>query len=390
MGRMTPIFFIYHFNFLYVGIIMTKVYHDRSDEIDLLELFKLLWDKKRWIILSIFICTAIAGVYAFSAKEQWTSSAEVIPPKGADITDYIDIQKEYGRIANINYPLDSQLKTLFSNFQILAESSDIREQFFHQSEFYKKLSEGKDDKTQREILVGLANKLIITKPKPSKNSVLQGIKISFSADSPLDAQKVLTEFIAFVNQAAYQTELGNFLFDVNQKILDLNYEKVTIERDLSSQRVVQINQLQNALNIAKRSGTQDYIPLLASNNGVAVQIGSLNDKNSAPSIINNEFYLFMLGQKYLQAQLDVLTESNMIYPPRYYQINTILNELNSLAEKAKETKAVAVAYQSSPNYSIYHSWPKRTILLLVGALLGAIWGIGLVLITHLLKARKQQ
>lgn len=50
----------------------------RDDEIDLVELIKVLWNKKIWILISAFIFTALAAVYAFTAKEQWTSKAEVI------------------------------------------------------------------------------------------------------------------------------------------------------------------------------------------------------------------------------------------------------------------------------------------------------------------------
>ncbi|WP_275045292.1 Wzz/FepE/Etk N-terminal domain-containing protein [Haemophilus haemolyticus] len=38
---------------------------------DLIELIKALWNKKLGGFLSAFFCTAIAGVYAFTAKEQW-------------------------------------------------------------------------------------------------------------------------------------------------------------------------------------------------------------------------------------------------------------------------------------------------------------------------------
>lgn len=49
-----------------------------DDEIDLVELIKVLWNKKIWIVLSTIVFTALAAVYAFIAKEQWTSKAEVI------------------------------------------------------------------------------------------------------------------------------------------------------------------------------------------------------------------------------------------------------------------------------------------------------------------------
>ena len=52
---------------------MAEVSSQRNDEIDLIELFRVLWKKKVWIVLSAFVCTLIAGIYAFTAKEQWLS-----------------------------------------------------------------------------------------------------------------------------------------------------------------------------------------------------------------------------------------------------------------------------------------------------------------------------
>ena len=46
-------------------------------------------------------------------------------------------------------------------------------------------------------------------------------------------------------------------------------------------------------------------------------------------------YLFMLGEKYLKAQIDVASEKGIVYPPRYYQIDYQLKQLEPLFEKTK-------------------------------------------------------
>lgn len=63
------------------------------DEIDLIELFRILWSKKWWIVISTIIFTILAGVYAFAAKEQWTSKAEVVEPQLVDLGDYLNLRK---------------------------------------------------------------------------------------------------------------------------------------------------------------------------------------------------------------------------------------------------------------------------------------------------------
>lgn len=44
-----------------------------NEEIDLIELIRVLWKKKLLIAIVTFIFTALAAVYAFTAKEKWTS-----------------------------------------------------------------------------------------------------------------------------------------------------------------------------------------------------------------------------------------------------------------------------------------------------------------------------
>lgn len=41
---------------------MSNLVEQKNDEIDLIELIKVLWDKKIWILISTFVFTAIAGI----------------------------------------------------------------------------------------------------------------------------------------------------------------------------------------------------------------------------------------------------------------------------------------------------------------------------------------
>lgn len=77
---------------------MAEVSSQRNDEIDLIELFRVLWKKKLWIVLSAFVCTLIAGVYAFTAKEQWTSTAIVVASRSTDLGSLLPARAEYARI----------------------------------------------------------------------------------------------------------------------------------------------------------------------------------------------------------------------------------------------------------------------------------------------------
>ena len=349
----------------------------KNDEIDLIELISILWKKKLWIILSSFIFTAIAGVYAFTVKEQWTSSAEVITPRTLDLGDYFLMRKEYARILGSEFDAGATASNLFSQFNLLSESLDERRKFFAQSDFYKKKVEGKSETEKAQILSELITKHItIKKPDSKKEPDLIGNKISFYAETPADAQNVLSQFISTINQSAYQIELDNFLLYFNELVTDLNYEKTKFERDLSIHKSVQLENLENALRIAKEAGITEYAKSLGITNGQSAMQQALTVSEAkiplSDSKLSDSTYLFMLGEKYLKAQIDVLKNSSIIYPPRYYQVSSLLSELEPLLIKAKQVKANAFSYQASPDYPVVKDKPKKGLVLLIGFIIGLI------------------
>lgn len=348
----------------------------RDDEIDLVELIKVLWNKKIWIVLSTIVFTALAAVYAFTAKEQWTSKAEVIAPKVTDLGTYFNIRKEYSRILGGEFDVNVLTTSLFNKFNLVSESLDERRKFFEQSDLYKALSEGKDEQAKRTILFNLIDQnLSVVKPDPKKEPNAVWRRISFFSENPSEAQSTLQQFIAFINQSAFELELEDFIVNLDEVVSDLNYEKTKFERDLTIQRKVQLENLTNALNIAKEAGIKEYSKSFGSANNEATLQAIAMSETKIPlsdSKLSDGTYLFMLGEKYLQAQIDVITQKGVIYPPRYYQVSELLKELEPLLVKTKEAKANAFSYQASPDYPVVKDKPKKAIILVIGMVLGLL------------------
>ena len=358
----------------------------RESEIDLVDLFLVLWQKKVWVILSAFVCTLLAAGYAFTAQEQWTSKSEVIAPKTTDLSSYFNIRKEYARITGGEFDANALANNLFSKFNLLSESLDERRKFISQSEFYKKLINGKTDIEQQTILSELITENIkVVKPDPKKEPDLLGRRISFSAETAIEAQQVLQQFITFINRSAYQLELDTFLLYFNELIADLNYEKTKFEVHLAIQKNVQLENLNTAFNIAKEAGIKEYLKPFDGTNDIALQAVAAADTKVplTDSKLSDGSYLFMLGERYLKAQIDVLTQQSVVYPPRYYQVSELLRELEPLLLKAQKVKADTFSYQASPDYPVKKDKPKRALILLIGAILGTILGMIYVLISKL-------
>lgn len=358
----------------------------QSDEIDLVELIKVLWDKKWWIVLSTFVCTTLAGVYAFTAKEQWTSKAEVVKPMAEDLGSYFSIRKEYARILGQEFDIESSFNVIYDKFILYLNSLDERERFFLKSNYYQNIVAGKDDKQKLEFLNEiLINDVKVIKPDSKKNPKQLGVTVQFTAEDQVSAQRVLSEYLNYINKYTYALEIKDFLIYFNELIKDLKYEQSKFERDLNIQRNIKLENLSNAVEVAKVAGIKEYSKPLDSNNNIVQNIALSDTKIPlSDSKLSDSPYLFMLGEKYLQAQFDVIDKSNIVYPPRYYEIRFLLSELEPLLEKAQNEDVMVFRYLSSPSVPVTQDWPKRLIILLIGAILGCFLSIVVILFKRVL------
>lgn len=365
-------------------------YHQADDEIDLIELIRVLWKNKLQIIAVTAITTILAAAYAFTAKQQWTSKATVVAPRLSDMGEYLAIRREYNRILQTEAIDPNALSdNLFADFSQLARSTDIRNEFFAQSDIYKQLTEGKDEFGKIKVLSDLSNKatqFIIPDAKKEPNAV--GYQISFFAETPAEAQKTLKSFVDFVNTEALRIELNNYLIDFENVLQSLKYEKLVHNEDVELLQKVQLAYLNKAYETADRAGVEDYYRTFLDEN----ISNNFRDSAQAQAQISledsqlfNSNYLFMLGKKYLKAQIEALTEKGKIYSTRYYQIDSQIEQLEPLLEQAKNIKAQAYHYHASPDYPVRKNKPRRAIVLIIGFVLGfGLSCIG-VLIMNVLK-----
>lgn len=364
----------------------------QNDELSVVELLRTLWNKKKFIGSIAVATTLVAGIYSFVAEEKWTSKAEVIAPLLQDLGDYYVLKKEYARILGSDSPVVADISNgLFDKFNLLASSLDERRIFLKESELYKSLSDGKNEEERLEILNELSRERIkITKPDPKKEPNLIGHRIVLTGNSATSAQETLNNFISYINDRAYTLDYENFMIYFHEKVEDLKYEKDKIERDLKINKNVQLDNLDKAVSIATQAGIKDYSKGFDATNAneALMQNLAMNSDNKVminDSKLSDSTYLFMLGEKYLQAQIDVIKKNNVVYPPRYYQVQELLGELEPLLEKAKSIKGKAFSYQASPDIPLKKDWPKRLILLALGLGFGLMLGSVIVLFQQIFK-----
>ena len=365
---------------------MAEVSSQRNDEIDLIELFRVLWTKKLWIVLSAFVCTLVAGVYAFTAKEQWTSTAIIVAPRTTDLGTLLPARAEYARIiGDGDFSAGKLSDSLYGQFKHFLLSNDLKRQFLEQSEWVKNYTkEMTEDQKRKYIEETVSKYLIVHEVDPKQKDLTEldkiGLKLTFSAETPKDAQLVLGQYVEFINQYLLNQTNQEFKLGFNLRLDALKFAKEQMEESLTETKTVQVENLTNALDIAKKAGIKDFSR--GNNNNISVPEYMLGDArlNISDSKLADGTYLFMLGEKYLQAQLDIAKNNPVVYPTNYYSTERQLSKLTKLAPQLDSVENVkAYYYLSSPDYPVKRDWPKRFLLLAIGFGLGLLIGSTVIL-----------
>ncbi|EIG24432.1 LPS O-antigen chain length determinant protein WzzB [Haemophilus paraphrohaemolyticus] len=358
---------------------MTNVSSQKQDEIDLIELFRVLWAKKLWIVLSAFVFTAIASIYAFTAKEQWTSTAIIVAPRSTDLDHLLPIRAEYARIiGDSEFSAGALSDSLYGQFKHFLLSNDLKRKFLEQSEWLKNYTKNMTEEQKHAYIENaVAKYLIVHEVDPKKKDLTEldkiGLKVTFSAETPKDAQLVLGQYVEFINQYLLNQTNQEFKLGFNLRLDALKFAKEQMEESLTETKTVQVENLTNALNIAKKAGITDFSK--GSNNAISVPEYMLGEGrlNISDSKLADGTYLFMLGEKYLQAQLDIAKNSPVVYPTNYYSTERQLAKLTKLAPQLESVQEVkAYHYLSSPDYPVAKDKPKKALILVIGFVVGVL------------------
>lgn len=345
----------------------------QNDEIDLFDLFATLWKKKLTIILFTICTIALAAAYAFTAKEAWTSKAQVVPAKAIQLGTYLEAERRYYRYADIekDFDLQDSLNNAFASFIQTLRATDNRLAFFKDSAYYQAITADITDEISKQLqLENIAFK--DTKIQETEKNKKDSFDISFTAETAHDAHDTLAKLITYSNQITQQKLFDNLFERVEDRIATLEQTVINTENAVAQNRKNQIEQFKQALQAAQSAGISDYKGQTSS-----TMIVDFTNNNS----------LFLLGTNYLQAQLDALNNSPLIYAANYYQTKEDIQNLKQIL--SIKPRGETFEFTRAPSLPLTKDKPKKALILLAGAVLGGILGCLFVLLQQALRSRRQ-
>ncbi len=337
-----------------------------NDEIDLVELFRTLWKQKAKIALVTAVTTLAAGIYAFTAEEVWTSKAVITAPKASDMGEFYQQAQNLERNAPmVTTPDGVQVKTeeakqlqwnnlrdsLFSDFKRELESENERKRFVAATDYYQEKIKGKSERDQKLILQDVIEDNISYTAADGKK--IKFDIISFSANTPQQAQSLLQQYMAQLNSKVIKNNTAELNLLLNKFRQDLSAEANSLRNNAEDQLKLEINAVATALAQAKGMNLTE-------------PTGDL------PPEINNAT-MYLLGSKALSAKLALLKDSIPVLTNRYFEIQQQLKILNDI--KITSVSGNVFSYIDIPDEPVIKDKPKKALLIIMGFFVGLILSV---------------
>ncbi|PIE46693.1 MAG: chain length determination protein, partial [Gammaproteobacteria bacterium] len=245
-----------------------------------------------------------------------------------------------------------------------------------------------EGKTEKQAMIALVKAISVIKPNVSERNTTNYVSVTFSAESPNIAQKALQKFIDFINHDVRQTMAEDLVVEIESKINTLKIKKESLKLFSDTALDVRLKNLEKAYLIAKNAGIKEYSKI---HNGALVipsNVGSEVGVKLKDSRLSDDGFLFMLGENYLLAQINVLKGNKVIYPEAYYQASLKIDLLSDLLSNKENLIFDTFHYQSSPSFPLQRDKPRRALIVLIGTFSGGVLGILVALFMTALEARK--
>lgn len=340
---------------------------NKHHDIDLREFILIFWQNKLLILLISIGFALIGGIYSFLAPQVWISEAEITQPSLKDIDS---LEFDISQFINAKIPVESlsglSRKSIYSDFVNSFNSSDNKRQFFIESGYLDdeaKVRGVTDEKGKLFLLNSIMGKISAKAQSKSNDN----ITLSFSADNASEAKAHLISYISFIQKKEIDSKLKEMrsIFGNRVEILQAQYE--SMRKDTLKQLQDDILRTEYSLRISRAAGIDNPVENLNVRDGFAIELGS----------------------RALAEKLQVLKEmgSPEILNPALNGLRLELTTLTAL--KLKSQPFQSFSYVSSPDEPLFRDSPKRSLIVVLAALLGGGMGIGIVLTRYAFRRSEQ-
>ncbi|MDH5444544.1 MAG: Wzz/FepE/Etk N-terminal domain-containing protein [Gammaproteobacteria bacterium] len=352
----------------YQVLIPQELYGGRQeDEISLVEIFLMLWDKKIWIAGITGIVTVLSIFYALSLTPVYESKAYFLPPHSDDI-DLLNL-------FTVNVESESGQQTSYSPesvFALVTKNMMLRKYqwgFFEKNNLYsvyEQNSVGKEN--SRDVFNDTFRQDMSFKSKDGEATLL------FRYTNKEETVNLLNQFIEYVHQET----VNELVSDIKGKIA---YEKQTIEQKISHLK-------ENAL-LSKKEKIQKIREQLAIARKLNIQDSKLPDGALKLEGDKEPPSHYLEGSKALQVKLNSISKQSIgsLYIPGLRQLQSRLAVLDRLQVESERVRLFQI--DQAPILPRSPIKPRKRLIVMVGFIFGGILSIFIIFMWNFYQKNKE-
>lgn len=221
-----------------------------NDEISLIELVRLFYQKKVLIILTTLIGLVLGSLYILVSKPVYEVKTKITPAQQGDIAAL-----NHARSWNTKKSIDAEQVFLVLNSVLVSEH--ITNQFFNQFYLPSLSSKQKDNFSPAQIYASFSKNfaLIINPLLPSEH--FSKFTVTIRGDNPQQVSLWLKQFINLVKEQTFSVILNDIKQQDLTKTIRLQHQIDSVREIAKLKRQDQIVKLQEQMNIAQLASKED-------------------------------------------------------------------------------------------------------------------------------------
>ncbi|WP_114772725.1 LPS O-antigen chain length determinant protein WzzB [Vibrio cholerae] len=345
-----------------------------NDEIDLKELFSALWQGKWLIIMTTLLFSVAAIGYALTSQEWWSAKATVSQPQLQGIASYqqavkryqplFDVYQEDGSII-VSEALDLLIdpEVIFKRFIQEFNANGTKRRFMQTNPTFLTLQElmmeqNNDPEVMQKLYEEWFERIQASAVDKKANDIFT---LSFQSVDKASSLTLLNDYIQFVNQTLNQQLNANLISILTAKYGELAQQEKNLLQQAQLRLHVELERTQYALNIAEAADIKQPVQNLG----------------------EQELFAINIGSRALKAKVDALKSIKdlSVFEPRLAILQSKLSQFD-LETLSAETKwsVNGFYYLDQPEQPLTRDKPKRALIVVLGALLGGMLGVAIVLV----------
>ncbi len=327
----------------------------RDDEIDLFELLAAL-KKNLWLIAGITaLCTLCAIAYGMLATPKFQASAMIGMPTqstlnridGAAGLYALEPEQEYMRL----------FKTMINQ--------DLQKRFYLENIAPEESGLPLTDAERQKAFESFSRKLSVNRNDKGRNVSHDHIQVSFSSETPEEAYRVLSSFLNFMNEQTLLSIREDYL-------AELEFAQKTFQKEIELLIDAKAMRISNEISRLRESAR------MATNMGIEEPL--IVDNTTYDGLAKDDPSTHLLGYKFLNSRIEMLESRKELeaFTPGVAELKA---RLESIKAVQLNTGVVdLMAFQKSPTVPHTRISPRRTLIAVLGLMLGLFLGCAIALL----------